>query len=142
VASGGASPISLSYITGYAPVAWYKFSLRSYVLVLLPLLSLLGVFGTFILAGSNGTLNSMWEILANEVSEFPGLDALLMREYTGVKFVDRQLSLLVILMAPLLDTNNAALALFSIAGFGQLGAVWTLMMMESMRMGNKGKAVS
>ena len=61
---------------------------------------------------------------------------------SGERFVDQQLTVLVTFFAPVLDTNNTALTLFSIAGFGQFGAVWTLMMMESMRMGNKGKVVS
>jgi hypothetical protein len=145
VASGNTSPISPSspsYVTGYTPVAWYKFSLRTYVLVLLPLLSLLGAFGTMVLGGSNGTFESITALIASETSEFPGLDAFLLREYTGVKFVDQQLTVLVTFFAPVLDANHAALTLFTIAGFGQFGAVWTLMMMESMRMGNKGKAVS
>ena len=145
VASGSTSPISPSspsYVTGYTPVAWYKFSLRTYVLVLLPLLSLLGAFGTMVLGGSNGTFESITALIESETSEFPGLDAFLLKEYTGVKFVDQQLMALVTFFAPVLDTNHTALTLFTIAGFGQFGAVWTLMMMESMRMGNKGKAVS
>jgi hypothetical protein len=112
------------------------------VLVLLPLLSLLGTFGTMVLGGSNGTFESITALIASETPEFPGSDALLLREYTGVKFMDQQLTVLVTFFAPVLDTNHTALTLFTIAGFGQFGAVWTLMMMESMRMGNKGKVVS
>jgi hypothetical protein len=63
-------------------------------------------------------------------------------QYTGLKALDRQLTVLVAFFAPVVDFKNPALNLFAIWGLGQFGAVWTLMVMESMRMGNKGKAVS
>jgi hypothetical protein len=63
-------------------------------------------------------------------------------QYTGLKALDRQLIILVAFFAPVVDVKNPALNLFAIWGLGQFGAVWTLMVMESMRMGNKGKAVS
>jgi len=140
--SKGSSTSASSSLTGYTPVSWYQFSLRTIILVLLPLLSLIGAFGSWSLAGRNGTFESLVALLAQENPLLPGSTALLLTKYTGYKRIDGQLATLVTFFSPLFDTNHAALNLFTIFGFGQFGAVWTLMMMESMRMGNKGKAVS
>ena len=110
--------------------------------MLLPLLSLLGGYGTFSLARRNGTFDALLELLPRENAKFPGTENPLKMGYTGLKAVDRQLTILVAFFAPVVDFKSAEANLFSIWGLGQFGAVWTLMMMESMRTGNKGKAVS
>jgi hypothetical protein len=94
------------------------------------------------LAGSNGTFDIVKAVLAQDEPKFPGTQDLLLLKYTGLKFLDRQLVVLVTFFAPVVDAESSALNLFSIWGFGQFGAVWTLMVMESMRLGNKGRAVS
>jgi hypothetical protein len=111
-------------------------------LTLLPLLSLLGAYGTWTLGGSNGTFETIVALLAENDPKFPGTEDLLLMKYTGIKPLDRQLAVLVTFFAPVVDVKYPALNLFSIWGFGQFGGVWTLMVMESMRMGNKGRAVS
>jgi hypothetical protein len=140
--SSGSSTSPQTYITGYKPVPWYRFSLRAVVLVLLPFLSLAGAFGGFILGSNNGTFESITALVSAEGSSFPGSNELLLKTYTSIGFIDQQLAVLVTFFARVLDSTHNALTLFSIAGFGQFGGVWTLMVMESMRMGNKSKAVS
>ena len=129
-------------ITGNKRSPWHLCSLRTIVLVILPLLSLTGAFGGFILGGSNGTFKSITAFVASEGSSFPGSSDLLIKKYTGFGFIDHQLTVLVTFFAPVLDSSYGALTLFSIAGFGQFGGVWTLLVMESLRVGNKGRAVS
>jgi hypothetical protein len=109
---------------------------------LLPLLSVAGVFGTWILSDSNGTITTLKALVRQDVANLPGSTDLLLKTYTGVAPVDRQLTVLVTFFAPVLNSTNGALTVFSIFGLGQFGAAWTLMMMESMRVGNRGEIVS
>jgi hypothetical protein len=108
----------------------------------LPLLALLGGCGTFSLGASNGTFDTLTALLGHDDPKFPGTEDPLLMRYTGFKPLDHQLAALVVFFAPVVDVKNPALNLFAIWGLGQFGAIWTLMVMESMRMGNKGKAVS
>lgn len=94
------------------------------------------------LGASNGTFDILTKLLSHDDPKFPGTEDQLLMNYTGLKALDRQLGVLVAFFAPVVDVNNPGLNLFAIWGLGQFGAVWTLMVMESMRMGNKGKAVS
>jgi hypothetical protein len=115
-------------------VPWYRISLRTTNLLLLPLLSVAGFFGTWVLSSRNGTFAI--------ISESAAAAAHHLTAYTGIRFIDRQLSVLVIFFRPVLDSSNEDLTLFSVFGLGQFGAAWTLLMMESFRFGNEKKAVS
>lgn len=136
------SGTSSALLTGYTPVQWYHFCPQTIVLILLPVLSILGGLGTWGLASRNGLLAAFPVLFAQEVPNFPGADAPLLQSFTGVKRVDHQLSILVAFFAPCLDLSHGDLTLFAFQAFGQFGAAWTLMMMESMRLGNSGAAVS
>jgi hypothetical protein len=94
------------------------------------------------LGASNGTFDGLTKLLSHDNLKFPGTEDQFLMNYTGLKALYRQLRVLVAFFAPVVDVNNPSLNLFAIWGLGQFGAVWTLMVMESMRMGNKGKAVS
>jgi hypothetical protein len=146
--SSPSTPVSHSpvYLTSYSPIRpWYRphISFRAGILILLPLLSLLGAFGTWTLASTNGTFKSIVALIAQPEAQLPGTNEDLIRVYTGLRLVDKQLSILVIFFAPVVDLNvlngNGALNLFSIFGAGQFGAVWCLMVMESLRMGNHAR---
>jgi hypothetical protein len=130
-----------AYITGYTPTTWYRFSFRTIILTSLPILTLFGFYGTWTLSTRNGTFGSILELITEEKAPFPGTDELLVREYIGWKRVDDQLSVLVTIFAPVSDLRHGSLTLFAVWGFGQFGAVWTLMVMESLRMGNRGRFV-
>jgi hypothetical protein len=116
--------------------------LRTIVIIILPILSLIGAFGTWTLGGTNGTFKSIVKLIEHDDALFPGSDSALLKSYTGIGPIDNQLSILVTFFSPVVDSSNGACALFAILGSGQFGAIWTLMMMESMRTGNVGKAVS
>ena len=95
-----------------------------------------------ILANGNGTFKSIISLMESKNPRFPGTeDALLMR-YTNVGWLDRQLTILVAFFAPVVDEQQGALSMFSRFGTGQFGAAWTLMVMEGLRMGNRGRIVS
>jgi hypothetical protein len=131
-----------SLITNSNPVLWYGFTLRTIVLTLLPLLSVIGGFKTWVLGSNNGTFKGITDLLMQNAPLLPGSESDIVRTYTGIAFVDFQLQILVTFFAPVVDSNNTDLKLFSIFGFGQFGAAWTLLMMESLRFGNKSKIIS
>jgi hypothetical protein len=111
-------------------------------LILLPLFSAAGFYGTWVLAGRNGTFAALEALAKQDVPLLPGTTDFLLTKYTGVAAIDNKLTILVTFFTPVLDDNNEALQLFSIFGLGQFGAAWMVMMMESMRQGNSGKIVS
>jgi hypothetical protein len=129
-------------VTGETPSPSYRFSLRTATLVLLPILSIAGAFASLVAAKRNGTFAIMKEKVAQGPASFPEIDGLLLRTYTGIGWLDSHLTKLVAFFAPALHPSHVDLVLFSVFGFGQLGAAWTLLMMESLRSGNRGKAVS
>lgn len=116
--------------------------LRSVVLISLPLLSIAGAYGTWVLGAQNGTFQILTDILSQRHAQFPGTEATLVRHYTMISAIDHQLQILVAFFAPVVGSGNNSLVLFGIMGAGQFGATWTLLMMESQRLGNKGKLVS
>ncbi|KAH6702038.1 hypothetical protein BKA61DRAFT_561324 [Leptodontidium sp. MPI-SDFR-AT-0119] len=131
-----------AFIPGFTPVPWYHFSLRTIVLITLPLFSLAGLYGTLILGDANGTFKAIMALIASEKPRFPGTDDELLMQYTQIGWLDKQLTVLVTFFAPVVDMNQGALSMFSIFGTGQFGAAWTLMVMESLRMGNRRRVVS
>lgn len=106
------------------------------------MLSLLGACGTLGLGFKNGVFDIIRGLVEQDEALFPGSNQPLLKNYTGVKSLDTQLAALVTFFAPVVDLNDAPLALFSLFGLGQFGAAWTLLVMESMRLGNRKRVVS
>ncbi|KAG4030298.1 hypothetical protein MFRU_012g00410 [Monilinia fructicola] len=142
--SSPSSPRSPTYLIGHVPSKWYHLHLRTITLIVLPILSFIGIFGTFIIGSRNGTFEHIVSLVRQETpaAVFPDAKYLLLKDYTGIKGIDKQLAVLVTFFAPVCDSRNSALRLNSIYGFGQFGAAWTLLVMESLRSGNKGRVVS
>jgi hypothetical protein len=115
---------------------------RGAALVLLPLLSIAAVYCLWIVSINNGLFKQIGDLVEQKQPMFPGSTSPLMLKYTGVAVIDRQLSTLVTFFAPVVQGGNEALNLFSLFGLGQFGGAWTLLVMESLRRGNKGKVVS
>jgi hypothetical protein len=111
------------------------------MLVLLPLLSVAGAFSTLVLAKLNGTIDMVEDVLAHN-SLLPETNDPLLKSYTGIRTIDSQLSTLVVFFAPILDLSGSDLSLSIWFGAGQFGAAWALMLLESVRFGNKAKIVS
>jgi hypothetical protein len=115
---------------------------RGVALLLLPLLSVAAVYCLWIVASNNGLFKQISDLAQQKQPFFPGSESPLVLKYTGVAAVDRQLTTLVAFFGPVFQGGNEPLNLFSLFGFGQFGAAWTLLLMESFRKGNQGKAVS
>ncbi|RAL58541.1 hypothetical protein DID88_003989 [Monilinia fructigena] len=124
--SSPSPPRSPTYLTGHVPSKWYHIHLRTITLIALPILSFIGIFGTFIIGGRNGTFEHIVSLVRQETPSavFPDSKYLLLKDYTGIKAIDKQLAILVTFFAPV------------------FWAAWTLLVMESLRSGNKGKFVS
>jgi hypothetical protein len=111
-------------------------------LLLLPLLSGVAFYCLWIASIRNGLFKQIEELVQQKQPPFPGSGSPLVRSYTGVAAVDQQLATLVTFFGPVVQGGNEPLNLFSLFGLGQCGAAWTLLLMESFRKGNQGKAVS
>ncbi|OTA52635.1 hypothetical protein K449DRAFT_340536 [Hypoxylon sp. EC38] len=66
------------------------------------------------------------------------------REYTGIRGVDQQLSVLVGFFSALIDDRGSSWenTAFFVWGMGQFAAGWTLLVLEGRRSGNRGRLVS
>jgi hypothetical protein len=96
-------------------------------LIILPMLSFLGAFGTHVLSEKNGLYPRLLSGLAIENPLFPGTTDPMVSSFTGIGRLaplDRQLQILVTFFAPVVDPANSALNLFSLHGLGQFGAAW------------------
>ncbi|KAG9240886.1 hypothetical protein BJ878DRAFT_545790 [Calycina marina] len=117
-------------------------TLRTAVLVVLPVLLILGAHCTYGIGAKNGHFKEIFELVSADDALFPGSNSPLLRRYTGFERIDHQLQVLVTFFSPVVDAENRDLMLFCIFGAGQFGGAWTLMMMESFRLGNTGRLVS
>lgn len=115
--------------------------MRTLTLVLLPLLSIAGAYTTLILAKSNGTLDIISNVVAHN-SPRTGTRDPLVRSYTGIEGLDTHLAGLVTFFAPVVDRSHTDLTLSGGFGLGQFGGAWALLMLESLRAGNKAKIIS
>lgn len=94
--------------------------------------------------GKNGFGDAIFTHVVNAPHEgFPGAPKPLLREFTGVKVLDDLLAVLVGYFSALLDGDVAPQhRLFGIWGMAQFGACWTLVALEGLRRGNRGRLVS
>lgn len=120
----------------------YGLSLRSAVLVLLPLLSVAAVYCLWIIAIKNGLFKQLGEVIKHEEPKYPGSEEPLVLQYTKIAAVDHQLATLVAFFAPVVEGAHMPLGLFSLFGLGQFSGVWALLVLESLRKRHEGRAVS
>lgn len=117
-------------------------STRGAALLLLPLTAVAAFYCLWIVATNNGLFKQIGGNVEQKQPMFPGSKSPLMLKYTGFGAIDRQMSTLVTFFGPVVTVGDEPLHLFSLFGFGQFGGAWTLLMMESLRRGNSGTAVS
>jgi hypothetical protein len=108
----------------------------------LPLLSVAAGYVLFILSAKNGTFGFIENYTNTKIPMYPESDEPLVTRYTGIQGVDARLVVLVTFFAPVVEGNNIPIILYGLFGFGQFGAGWTLLVMESLRRGNRGRVVS
>lgn len=106
------------------------------------LLIALSVAGFWTLWGfpyQNGLLKLLGE-QAEPGAIIPGPTVAPMKQtYTGIRLVDRQLTVLVSFFYTAIDGNRADVSLSFLALGGQVLGAWTLITIESLRFANKGK---
>lgn len=124
------------------PASRYNPSPRGVLLLLLPLLSVAASYVLFILSAKNGTFGFIENHTNAKPPMYPESDEPLVTRYTGIQGVDARLAVLVTFFAPVVEGNNIPMILYALFGFGQFGAAWTLLVMESLRRGNRGRVVS
>ena len=112
------------------------------VLLLLPQLFLAAIYCLFYLGHENGLFDMVRGIASSKDPIYPGTENKVLTRYTGNSLVDQQLTPLVAFFVPIVTGANIPLSLFMLFGFGQFGAVWALLFMESIRKGNQGGVVS
>lgn len=112
--------------------------------ILLPALVAAGFITTMIFSFNNGTFPAITAIIddANQTT-IPGSDdVVLIRHWTGISAVDKQLTVLLLFFWPLLSGLNPAASLHALHFSGQLGAYWTLILLEAKREGNKRRLIA
>ncbi|OTA97651.1 hypothetical protein M434DRAFT_391584 [Hypoxylon sp. CO27-5] len=120
-----------------APVG--KFALAA----LLVGLSVFGFRATIGAMSTNGVGKLLREVTSGN-TELLGAPTPFKREYTGIRGVDQQLSILVGFFSALIDDRGAGwdTTAFFVWGMGQFAAGWTLLVLEGRRSGNRGRLVS
>lgn len=110
--------------------------------VILLFLSVIGFYGTWYLIFHNGTVEKMAHIRDVGPRKLPGTEAPLKLSYTGFDFVDYQLTVLALFFWETVDGSmpNASLHVFHFAG--QIAGAYGLIIVESMRAGNRWRLVS
>lgn len=108
--------------------------------IALPLLSVFGLYVTYGLSFRNDTFAIVEKCAKN--FELPGSNFALRRWFTGIGPIDSQLRVLLSFFWPAVsgDYPDASLRILRFAG--QTGAVWMVLLMEALRKGNQGSAIS
>jgi hypothetical protein len=115
---------------------------RILALALLPAFFVAAVFGLYVHSINNGTFEAITAVVDADFAFLSGTRESLIQKYTGIKALDRQLKVLVYFFWPIVDGSSPACTLFSLEFGAAFGAVWTVLVMESLRAGNRWQAVS
>ncbi|KAL8650368.1 MAG: hypothetical protein Q9210_003858 [Variospora velana] len=106
-------------------------------------LTLLGFYSTWYLFINNGGADMMGHIRDHRPHILPFTDDAPLRQYyTGVALVDYQLVVLTLFFYNLVDGSHPNASLQAYHFGGQIAAAWGLLVLESLRNGNKWRAVS
>ena len=74
--------------------------------------------------------------------KWPGTNYPLKRDYTGLKIIDKLITILNPFVASILDGSDPSLSLWSFFIIGQYGTSFALSSLESYRYGNKGEVIT
>lgn len=118
-------------------------SLRTATICILPLLSIAGAIFTWGLAFKNGQLFQLFSLLEQKpYATFPGTIEPLIVNYTGFEPADRYLAILVAFFGPIVGGQYPDMSAFAKPGISEFAVAWTFMVMEGLRVGNRGKVLS
>ncbi|KAI1154212.1 hypothetical protein F4825DRAFT_460549 [Nemania diffusa] len=114
--------------------------------VLVPLFvgaSLFGFKATILTMLDNGLGKVLRAVSSGHVASLKGAPSPFLSSYTGVAAVDGQLSAMISFFSALLDGNQSwDIAVFYVWGMAQFAAIWTILVLEAKRAGNRGRLVS
>ena len=116
-------------------------SIRAVQFVLI-LLFAAAYYGTWYLIMNNGATDVLGRIMAEKIPLLPGTEAALKQAYTGVGFVDKQLTILTLFFWEIVDGSLPGASLQGFQFAGQMGAAWGLFMVEGIREGNRWRLIS
>lgn len=106
----------------------------------LPTLFLIALGGTHYLMSKNGTMDLISTSI--RAKKLPGTNKTLRTHWTGIKRIDNLFSLFVLFFMPLVDYKSPGLSMHGLHFGGQLASYWILVVIESFRRGNGGRAVA
>jgi len=108
----------------------------------LPILTIFAVTGTFILSYNNGFLAQLQSYQAAPSPNLPDSHFALKNHWTGIGPIDKLCVQFIAFFWPVLNGLNPSLSLQGVHFLGQGYAIWTLVLVEGFREGNKGKLVA
>ena len=114
----------------------------SRIIQFLILNTLVGAYTTWYLAENNDLFPRMRGVRDNGPHLLPGTDAPLRKHYTGIRPIDHQLQVLMVLFWGGVSENHAAVSIQMGHFAGQCGAAWALIVLEGCRVGNKGRPIA
>lgn len=106
------------------------------------LFSAAGFYVTWYMFMNNGTVDHMTRIREVGPRLLPGTKEPLKTVYTGVPAVDHQLTILTTLFWEQVDGSNPSASLFCFHFATQAACGWGLLLLETLRCGNRWKIIS
>jgi hypothetical protein len=111
--------------------------------LLFPILTVTGAYAVIGL----GLHNGYWQMLeahntAPGPLKLPGTGELVRTSYTGIAGLDKQLVTLMVFFWPCATAELPALSLYAVYMAAQLIPMQTLLILEGLRYGNRGKTIS
>jgi hypothetical protein len=105
--------------------------------------ALFGFNATVITMLSNGLSDVLGAAGSGAITSLRGAPSPFVRSYTGIAAVDHQLSGMVAFFSACIDGNVPwETTIFYVWGMAQFAAAWTLLVLESKRVANRGRLVS
>ena len=75
-------------------------------------------------------------------SKIPDTSAPVRQTYTGISAIDQQLVTLFHFFWPVVDGSDPGLSIFMVSFLGDIYGLWSLIMLDGLRPGNRGRLVS
>ncbi|KAK5140539.1 hypothetical protein LTR04_002954 [Oleoguttula sp. CCFEE 6159] len=110
--------------------------------VLLVLLAIIGALGTWGLAMKNGQFSLIESALTASTPLLPSSNVPMKTHWSGIRAVDKQLTLLNMFFWPVVDGSNLAASLQALKFAGEFTGIWVLLEVEGFRVGNRLRLIS
>lgn len=111
-------------------------------LVALALVHAFGIISMYGLAYRNGYFNALIRLRDQGPHFLPGSDVPILTRFTGIGPLDKVLTLAGVMFANITDGTTPQLSLYAFQFAGQLVPVFTVILIEGNREGNRGNVMS